>query len=82
MKEKIGFAGKLAHAFIDSKLTPLIIVASILLGIGAVLMLPREEEPGPCETGTGAGRHHQRPGLCWLWPDSLPYGWDRYIQAG
>ena len=45
MKEKIGFAGKLAHAFIDSKLTPLIIVASILLGIGAVLMLPREEEP-------------------------------------
>ena len=31
--------------FIDSKLTPLIIVASILLGIGAVLMLPREEEP-------------------------------------
>src|SRR4030043_1225499 len=45
MKEKLGFAGKLAHAFIDSKLTPLIIVASILLGLGAVLMLPREEEP-------------------------------------
>ncbi|HSB05539.1 MAG TPA: efflux RND transporter permease subunit, partial [Thermodesulfobacteriota bacterium] len=45
MNGKIGFAGKLAHAFIDSKLTPLIIVASILLGIGAVLMLPREEEP-------------------------------------
>ena len=45
MKEKLGFAGKFAHAFIDSKLTPLIIVASILLGVGAVLMLPREEEP-------------------------------------
>jgi multidrug efflux pump subunit AcrB len=45
MKEKLGLAGKVAHAFIHSKLTPLIIVASILLGVGAVLMLPREEEP-------------------------------------
>jgi multidrug efflux pump subunit AcrB len=44
MKE-IGLAGKLARAFIDSKLTPLVIVASILLGLGAVVMLPREEEP-------------------------------------
>jgi len=42
---KIGFAGNFAHAFIDSKLTPLIISASILLGVGAVMMLPREEEP-------------------------------------
>ena len=40
-----GFAGKLAGAFIRSKLTPLIIAASVLLGIGAVYMLPREEEP-------------------------------------
>ena len=45
MKEKPGLAGKVAHAFIHSKLTPLIIAASILLGVGAVLMLPREEEP-------------------------------------
>jgi len=45
MKEKVGLAGKFAHAFINSKLTPLIIAASILLGVGAVLMLPREEEP-------------------------------------
>ena len=41
----VGLAGKLARAFIDSKLTPLIIAASILLGIGSVLLLPREEEP-------------------------------------
>jgi multidrug efflux pump subunit AcrB len=40
-----GFAGKLAKIFITSKLTPLIVAASILLGIGAVYMLPREEEP-------------------------------------
>src|SRR5512147_398412 len=45
MNEKSGLAGRLAHAFIHSKLTPLIIAASILLGVGAVLMLPREEEP-------------------------------------
>src|SRR5512137_1077616 len=45
MKEKLGLAGKVARAFIESKLTPLIIAASILLGVGAVLMLPREEEP-------------------------------------
>jgi multidrug efflux pump subunit AcrB len=40
-----GFAGRVARMFIDSKLTPLIIIASILLGVFAVLMLPREEEP-------------------------------------
>src|SRR6266700_760110 len=45
MKDSLGIAGKFARAFINSKLTPLIIVASILLGVGAVLLLPREEEP-------------------------------------
>ena len=40
-----GVAGRLAAAFIHSKLTPLIIVASVLLGVYAVLALPREEEP-------------------------------------
>src|SRR5687768_4090700 len=44
MKE-LGPAGKLAQVFINSKLTPLVIIASILLGVGAVLLLPREEEP-------------------------------------
>lgn len=40
-----GFAGRLAKAFISSKLTPLGIVASLLLGFLAITMLPREEEP-------------------------------------
>ncbi len=35
----------MAAAFIDSKLTPLVIVASIALGAMAVVALPREEEP-------------------------------------
>lgn len=45
MKQEAGVAGKIARSFIDSKLTPLIIVASILLGLAAVYALPREEEP-------------------------------------
>ncbi len=40
-----ALAERIVRAFIDSKLTPLIVVASILLGAGAVRMLPREEEP-------------------------------------
>jgi multidrug efflux pump subunit AcrB len=40
-----GLAGRIAAAFIDSRLTPLIVLASLLLGAGAVLLLPREEEP-------------------------------------
>ena len=38
-------AGRLAHAFINSKLTPLILIASIAMGAAAVIFLPREEEP-------------------------------------
>lgn len=41
----LGLAGRLAHAFLNSKLTPLIIVASLALGIFAVAIIPREEEP-------------------------------------
>ncbi|HEY6838186.1 MAG TPA: efflux RND transporter permease subunit, partial [Geobacteraceae bacterium] len=41
----LGFAGRVARAFIDSKLTPLIVVAALLLGLFAVKMTPREEEP-------------------------------------
>jgi multidrug efflux pump subunit AcrB len=42
---KHGFAGRMAALFIDSKLTPIIVAAALLLGFLAVLMLPREEEP-------------------------------------
>ena len=42
---RLGVAGRVARLFIDSKLTPLIVVTSVLLGLFAVIMLPREEEP-------------------------------------
>ncbi len=45
MPGRLGMAGAIARTFITSKLTPLIAVASILLGAGAVWLLPREEEP-------------------------------------
>ncbi|MEQ1747797.1 MAG: efflux RND transporter permease subunit [Prosthecobacter sp.] len=41
----LGIAGRIAAAFIDSKLTPLVVIASVLLGAAAVVLLPREEEP-------------------------------------
>lgn len=44
-KEKLGFAGKLGETFIHSKLTPVIAIASILLGLMAVYLTPKEEEP-------------------------------------
>ena len=40
-----GLAGKIAHAFIDSRLTPLVIIGSLLLGLFSILQTPREEEP-------------------------------------
>ena len=43
--DRLGLAGRLAAAFIHSKLTPLVIVASTALGALAVIGLPREEEP-------------------------------------
>lgn len=42
---RVGIAGRIAAAFLNSKLTPLIIIASLLLGVFAVLKTPREEEP-------------------------------------
>ena len=45
MSRSYGLAGRLAAAFIASKLTPLFIVASMALGALAIVALPREEEP-------------------------------------
>jgi multidrug efflux pump subunit AcrB len=42
---ELGMAGSIAKAFINSKLTPLIILFAIGIGAFATLQLPREEEP-------------------------------------
>ena len=41
----LGLAGRIAHGFIDSKLTPLVIVGALLIGAFSILKTPREEEP-------------------------------------
>jgi len=45
MSKHLALAGRMARYFTDSKITPLIIIASVLLGVFAVIMTPREEEP-------------------------------------
>ena len=45
MTPRLGLAGRLAAAFIPSKLTPLLIAGSMALGAFAIAVLPREEEP-------------------------------------
>ncbi len=42
---KAGFLRAVTSAFVDSKLTPLIILFSLLLGVFAIFFTPSEEEP-------------------------------------
>lgn len=42
---KVGIAGRIANTFIESKLTPLLMLAALLIGFFATLLTPREEEP-------------------------------------
>jgi multidrug efflux pump subunit AcrB len=42
---KTGLSGGIAQRFLNSKLTPLLIGASIVAGVGGLLTTPREEEP-------------------------------------
>ncbi len=41
----LGIAGRLTQASIASPLTPLLLIASVLVGLLALAVLPREEEP-------------------------------------
>jgi multidrug efflux pump subunit AcrB len=43
--ERLGFSGRVARRFLSSPLSPLIALAALLMGIFAVLVTPREEEP-------------------------------------
>src|SRR6476661_11027768 len=41
----MGISGRVAQAFLRSKLTPLVAVASLAVGLLGILATPREEEP-------------------------------------
>ncbi|MFB3910155.1 MAG: efflux RND transporter permease subunit [Candidatus Eisenbacteria bacterium] len=45
LRRKLGISGRVASAFLESKLTPLLILAALGLGLFSVLLTPREEEP-------------------------------------
>jgi multidrug efflux pump subunit AcrB len=42
---RLGLAGTLAQTFIGSTLTPLLVIGAVLVGLLAIVVLPREEEP-------------------------------------
>ena len=42
---ELGISGRLTRAFINSPLTPLLLLASLVIGLVALQSLPREEEP-------------------------------------
>ena len=42
---KLGLSGILTRAFINSPLTPLLLLAALVAGMVALIALPREEEP-------------------------------------
>jgi len=43
--QKLGFSGAIARKFQDSKITPLLALTGVLMGLFAILVTPREEEP-------------------------------------
>jgi multidrug efflux pump subunit AcrB len=45
MDNNLGFSGKIAQKFLTSELTPLLALVGLLMGVFAVLVTPKEEEP-------------------------------------
>lgn len=45
MKQNLGLSGSIANKFLRSEITPLLAVLGLLMGVFAVLITPREEEP-------------------------------------
>lgn len=43
--ESLGISGRIARTFLETEITPLLALTGLLLGLFAVLMTPREEEP-------------------------------------
>ncbi|RMF14268.1 MAG: efflux RND transporter permease subunit [Gammaproteobacteria bacterium] len=43
--ERLGISGRLARAFFDNQITPLLALVAVLLGVLAVIITPKEEDP-------------------------------------
>lgn len=69
---RLNSAGRVAQAFVDSKLTPLFVIAVLALAILAALITPREENPQIIVPGAQ---------VTWLLPGSTPEEVERLIVA-
>jgi multidrug efflux pump subunit AcrB len=45
VNEPLGLSGRIARFFLENQLTPLLALTALLMGVFAVLVTPREEEP-------------------------------------
>jgi multidrug efflux pump subunit AcrB len=45
VRQRLGVSGRIAGAFLTTEITPLLALTGLLLGLFAVLITPREEEP-------------------------------------
>ncbi len=45
MNNKLGFAGQIASKFLNSKITMLYVLVSLILGVFSIIMTAKEEEP-------------------------------------
>ena len=45
MKSSLGISGKIAKYFLNTEITPLLAILGFLIGVYAVIITPREEEP-------------------------------------
>ncbi len=45
MSRPLGFSGRVARLFLENQLTPLLALTALLMGVFAILVTPREEEP-------------------------------------
>ena len=45
MSRPLGFSGRVARLFLDNQLTPLLALTALLLGVFALIVTPREEDP-------------------------------------
>ena len=43
--DRVGISGRIAKAFLETEITPLLALVGVLLGLFAVMVTPREEEP-------------------------------------
>lgn len=43
--DRMGISGRIAQAFLETEITPLLALVGVLLGLFAVMVTPREEEP-------------------------------------